>query len=78
MSSAAGMPGAIAVRSCGAKRAALYQRWRPERTAAFQVVRQNLGTWLAQQRAGGLDPGSDLNVYPVPAYVERGLRKFLE
>ena len=47
MSSAAGMPGAIAVRSCGAKRAAVYQRRRPERTAAYQVVRQNLETWLA-------------------------------
>ena len=38
MSSAAGMPGVIAVRSCGAKRAAVYQRRRPERTAAYQVV----------------------------------------
>ena len=47
MSSAAGMPGAIAVRSCGAKRAAVYQRRRPERTAAYQLVRQNLETWLA-------------------------------
>ena len=52
MSSAAGMPGAIAVRSCGAKRAAVYQRRRPEQTAAYQVVRQNLETWLAQRRVG--------------------------
>ena len=46
------MPGAIAVWSCGAKRAAVYQRRRPERTAAYQVVRQNLETWLAQRRVG--------------------------
>ena len=46
------MPGAIVVRSCGAKRAAVYQRRRPERTAAYQVVRQNLETWLAQRRVG--------------------------
>ena len=35
MSSAAGMPGAIALRSCGAKRAAVYQRRRPERTVGW-------------------------------------------
>ena len=73
MSSAAGTPGAIAIRSCGAKRAAVYQRRRPERTAAYQVVRQNLETWLAQRRVGGLDPGSDFSVHPVPAYVGRDL-----
>ena len=56
MSSTAGMPGAIAVRSCGVKRAAVYQRQRPERTAGYHVVRQNLETWLAQRRVG----------YPVP------------
>ena len=76
MSSAAGMPGAIALRSCGAKRAAVYQRRRPERTAAYQVVRQNLETWLAQRRVGGLDPGSDLSVHPILIYVERDLRGF--
>ena len=42
------------------------------------MVRQNLETWLAQRRAGGLELGSDLSVHPVPAYVERDLRKFLE
>ena len=72
------MLGAIAVRSCGVKRAAVCQLRRPERTAAYQVVRQNLETWLAQRRVGGLEPGSDLSVHPVPAYVERDLRKFLE
>ena len=35
MSSAAGMPGAIAVRSCGVQRAAVYQRRRPERTVGW-------------------------------------------
>ncbi len=33
-------------------RAALYVRRRPERSAAYQVVRENLETWLAQRRAG--------------------------
>ena len=56
----------------------VYQRRRPERTAAYQVVRQNLETWLARRRAGGLDPGADWSVYPVPAYIERDLQKFLQ
>ena len=37
MSIAAGMPGAIAVRSCGVQRPAVYQRRRPERTAGLQI-----------------------------------------
>ena len=78
MNGVEGMPGAIAVRSCGVMRATVYQRRRLERTAAYQVVRQNLETWLAQRRAGSLDSGSDLSVDTVPAYVERDLRKFLE
>ena len=57
--------------------AAIVRRW-PERTAAYQVVRQNIETWLAQRRTGGLYPGADLSVCPVPAYIERNLRKFLE
>ena len=52
MSIAAGMPGAIAVRSCGAKRAAVYQRRRPERTAAYQVVGVEFGG-VAGAAAGG-------------------------
>ncbi len=28
----------------------VYQRLRPERSAAYQVVRQNLETWLASQQ----------------------------
>ena len=49
------------IRSLGAMlRAALYQGRRPERTAAYQVVRQNLGTWLARWSAVGLDAGAGL------------------
>ena len=33
---------------------------------------------VAQRRAAGLDAGADWVVDPVPAYVERDLRKFLE
>ena len=58
MSIAAGMPGAIAVRSCGVQRAAVYQRRRPERTAAYQIVGQNLETWLAQRRVGECGGGA--------------------
>ena len=54
MSISAGMPGPIAVRSCGVQRAAVYQRRRPERTAAYQMVGQNLETWLAQRRSVGV------------------------
>ena len=78
MSSAAGVPGTRAGRNCRTKRAAVYQRRRPERSAAYQVVRQNLETWLAQRRAGRLAAGADWVVDPVPGYVERDLRKFLE
>ena len=58
MSSTAGMPGAIALRSCGAKRAAAYQRRRPERSVAYQVVPQNLETWLALRRADWYGSGT--------------------
>ena len=43
----------LAVRRCVVKHA-VYQRRRPERTAVYQGVRQNLETALAQWRAGGL------------------------
>ena len=56
----------------------MYQRRRPERSVAYQVVQQNLETWLARRRAGGLDAGAEWVVDPVPAYVERDLRKYLE
>ena len=58
MSSTAGMPGVIAVRSCGVQRAALWQCRLPEQTAAYQIVRQNLETWLTKRRAGGCGAGA--------------------
>ena len=56
----------------------MYQRRRPERSVAYQVVQHCLVTWLARQRAGRLDAGADWVVDPVPAYVECALRKYLE
>ncbi len=50
MSSAAGVPGTHAGSNCKLKRAAVYVSRRPERSAAYQVVRQNLETWLANQQ----------------------------
>ena len=41
-------------------------------------LQQNLETWLAQRRAGRLAADADWVVDPVPAFVERDLRKFLE
>ncbi len=52
MRSAAGAPGTRAGCSCKFQRAEVYQGWRPERSAAYQVVRQNLDTWVAQRSAG--------------------------
>ena len=74
MGSAVGLRGTIAVGSCVVKRAAVYKRRRPEWTAAYQVVRQNMETWLAPRRAGGLDAGADSSVCPVRAYVDCDLR----
>ena len=56
----------------------MYQRRRPERSVAYQVVQHCLVTWLARQRAGRLDAGADWVVDPVPAYVECALRKYLK
>ena len=42
------------------------------------MVRENLESWLAQRRAGRLVAGANWVVDPVPGYVERDLRKFLE
>ena len=47
-------------------------------SVTYQVVQQNLETWLLRRRAGGLDAGADWVVDPVPVYVERDLRKYLE
>ena len=76
MSSAAGVPGTSASSSCKLKRAAVFVRRRPERSAAYQVVRQNLEMWLAQRRAGRLVAGANWVVDLVTGYVERDLRKF--
>ena len=59
-------------------KAAVYIRRRPDRSAAYQVVRGNLETWLAQRRAGRLVAGANWVVDPVPGYVESDLRKVLE
>ena len=52
-SSAAGVPGTSAGSNCKLKRAAVYQRWRPERSAAYQVVREYLETCLPGAAARG-------------------------
>ena len=44
--------------NCKLKRAAVYVRRRSERSAAYQVVRENLETWLAQRRAGRRSPAA--------------------
>ena len=56
----------------------MHQRRRPERSVAYQVVKQNLETWLARRRAGGLVAGADWVVDTVRANGERALRKYLE
>ena len=82
MSSAAGVPGTSASSNCKLKRAAVYVLRRPERSAAYQVVRENLETWPASQqlhwpratkplwrRAQG--PGSGLGLSILQAICER-------
>jgi len=49
-----------------------YRRRRPEHTIAYQVVQQHLETWLAAHREANPDDE------PIPGYVERDLRKYLE
>ena len=56
----------------------LYQRRRPERSVAYQVVQLNLETWLARRCVGGLDAGADWVVDAVPLYAEHDLRKYLK
>ena len=56
--SAAGVLWTSASGNCKLGRAAVYVRRRPERSAAYQVVRQNLETWLAQRRSGRLVAGT--------------------
>jgi hypothetical protein len=50
----------------------VYQRRRPERTVPYQAVQEHLETWLARQRE------ADTEGDPIPAYVERDLRRYLE
>ncbi len=57
--SAAGVLGTSASGNCKLGRAAVYVRRRPERSAAYQVVREKLETWLAQRRADRLVAGTN-------------------
>ncbi|MES9857864.1 MAG: hypothetical protein ABW166_14880 [Sedimenticola sp.] len=50
----------------------VYQRHQPQRTATYQAVQYHLESWLAHQREAY--PDDD----PVPRYVARDLRKYLE
>ena len=72
------MPGIRAAGSFRVQQGVVYQRRRPERSVAYQVVQHNLETWLARRRVGGLDGGAGWVVDPVPTYVERDLRKYLK
>ena len=60
------------------QQAVVYQRRRPERSVAYQVVQLNLETWLARRCVGGLDAGADWVVDAVPLYAEHDLRKYLK
>ena len=40
------------------QQAVVYQRRRPERSVAQQVVQEYLEAWLARRSAGGLDAGT--------------------
>jgi hypothetical protein len=51
---------------------AVYPSRRPEKTVVYQVVQQNLETWLARVREA--EPDRD----PIPRFVERDLRKYLD
>ena len=58
VSVATGMPGIRAAGICQVQQAVVYQRRRPERSVAYQVVQYCVETWLARRRAGGLDAGA--------------------
>ena len=51
---------------------ALYRPRRPERTLLYRLVREHLETYLSLARQG------DLEIDPVPGYVEGAFRKYLE
>jgi hypothetical protein len=54
-----------------ARRPAVYQPRRPERSVVYQVVQKHLETWLEMARAGDGDGVS------VPAYIEHDFRQYL-
>jgi len=56
----------------GESAAARYRRRRPEHSILYRTVQQHLETWLAHCREG--DDGDG----PVPAYVEREFRRYLD
>ncbi len=49
-----------------------YQPRRPSQSVLYRCVQEHLETWLVQCRDGHCDAG------PVPAYVEREFRRYLE
>jgi hypothetical protein len=49
-----------------------YAPRRPSQSVLYRCVQEHLATWLAQCRDGHHDAG------PVPAYVEREFRRYLE
>ena len=52
-----------------ARRPAIYQPRRPERSVVYQVVQTHLETWLEMAGAGDNDS--------VPAYIESDFRQYL-
>ncbi len=52
----------------GTARTSVYRRRRPETTALYRVVQRHFETWLAERRA----------CEPVPRYVERDFRRYLD
>jgi hypothetical protein len=52
--------------------ARVYRRRYPERTALYRLVQQYLETWLTSRSQGEPDG------VPIPRYVERELRGYLE
>ncbi len=56
----------------GQRAAARYRPRRPSQSVLYRYVQEHLETWLVQCRDGHDDAG------PVPAYVEREFRRYLE
>ena len=63
---------------CRVQPSRVYQRQRPERTVAYQVVQRNLDTLLAWRRDGVPVADESSSIDPVLACGERKLRKYLE